>query len=59
MTNDLSEPAPITNISTAYVIAYPCVESIKERNKNMPIFSFKGNRHKPDLKIRFWCVYIP
>ena len=19
----------------------------------------KGNRHKPDLKIRFWCVYIP
>ena len=21
--------------------------------------TFKGNRHKPDLKIRFWCVYIP
>ena len=20
---------------------------------------FKGNMHKPDLKIRFWCVYIP
>ena len=20
--------------------------------------SVKGNRHKPDLKIRFWCVYI-
>ena len=19
----------------------------------------KGNRHKQDLKIRFWCVYIP
>ena len=19
----------------------------------------KGNRHKPDLTIRFWCVYIP
>ena len=21
--------------------------------------SVKGNRHKPDLKICFWCVYIP
>ena len=24
-----------------------------------PLFCIKGNRHKPDLKIRFWCVYIP
>ena len=23
------------------------------------IIGLKGNRHKPDLKIRFWCVYIP
>ena len=23
------------------------------------IMAFKGNMHKPDLKIRFWCVYIP
>ena len=22
-------------------------------------YTLKGNRHKPDLKIRFWCVYIP
>ena len=22
-------------------------------------YLLKGNRHKPDLKIRFWCVYIP
>ena len=21
--------------------------------------SIKGNMHKPDLKIRCWCVYIP
>ena len=43
MTNDLSEPAFITNISTADVIAHydahPCVESIKEINRNMPIYS--------------------
>ena len=23
------------------------------------VWRLKGNRHKPDLKIRFWCVYIP
>ena len=45
MTNDLSEPASITHISTADVIAFydahPCVEYIKEKHRNMHIFSFK------------------
>ena len=26
---------------------------------NTASINIKGNRHKPDLKIRFWCVYIP
>ena len=32
--------------------------TINEWNR-LPGECVKGNRHKPDLKIRFWCVYIP
>ena len=35
------------------------VSSVGNTKFSCLMIELKGNRHKPDLKIRFWCVYIP
>ena len=45
-----------TKYSTA-LAKYPLLHNVvcTSRTRSSEL---KGNRHKPDLKIRFWCVYI-
>ena len=57
----LLEKDQITAGTTWHTAGNRCREHCGAHSDTRQVYLayLKGNRHKPDLKIRFWCVYIP